>query len=138
MPKAIRVSLVLILAFVAGCNSFERNTYNTLASSKAVIDGASTDYEQGKIPQTRCAYSIINNARAADVTAVNAMIVYEQLKANKGNLTAQTATVTGELAALAPLVNEITALMSNPNTKCPNSSGATSAPLAPQSGPGGF
>lgn len=119
MHKRMLIALALFATLATACNTWERNTYNTLASSKAVIDGAAADYESAKIPQTKCAYSIITNARTADTVAVNAMVVYEQVKLNKGNVAAQVNVVTSDLSALAPLVTEISALVSNPATKCP-------------------
>lgn len=120
MKKAL---IALSLLFVLGCNTWERNTFNTLASTKSVLDTVQNDYENKTIPQTQCAYAIINDAKAADTTAVNAMITYEQLKASKGNLQAQEAAVTSDLLTLAPLVAQIEALIANPATAC---KGATS------------
>lgn len=113
-----RALLAVSLLFVLGCNTWERNTFNTLAATKAVLDTAQNDYENKTIPQTGCSYAIINDAKAADASAVNAMIVYEQLKAQKGNLQAQEAAVTSDLLTLAPLVVQIESLISNPAAAC--------------------
>jgi hypothetical protein len=110
--------LIPILLAVLGCNTWERNTFNTLAASKAVIDTAQSDYEAKTIPETKCAYAIINDGKAAQTAAVNGMLTYEGLKASKGNVTAQEAVVTSELLALAPLVIQVQSLISNPATAC--------------------
>ena len=105
---------ILILAALAfacvGCSDFERNTFNTLASSKAVIDKSQVDYEARTIPHNQCAYSLINNAKAAQTVAVNAFLDYESIKAAGKDLTAQTAAVTADLLNLAPLVTQIKSL----------------------------
>jgi len=111
-------SLFLVLILLAGCNSWERTTFNTLATSKAVLDTAQKDYEAGTIPQTKCAYALINDGKAAQTVAVNAMIAYEGVKSAKGNLTAQEVIVTGDLGTLAPLVIEVQSLVSNPAAQC--------------------
>ena len=118
MKKRIVLAVALLVVLAGGCNTWERNTFNTLASTKAVLDTAQNDYENKTIPQTQCAYSIINDAKAADTSAVNAMIVYEQLKAQKGSLQSQEAAVVSDLAALAPLVAQIQALITNPAAAC--------------------
>jgi hypothetical protein len=121
MRKRLLASLLLVFSGVllaAGCNDWERNTFNTLASSKAVIDGAQQDYEAKTIPQNGCSYKLINDAKAAQTAAVDGMVVYEQLKSQKGNTQAQEATVTGELAALVPLVAQVQSLIANPAAAC--------------------
>jgi hypothetical protein len=115
--KKLLATILLTIA-VAGCNSWERNTFNTLAATKAVLDTAQNDYENKTIPQTQCAYALINDAKAADTYAVNAMIAYEQLKAQKGNLQAQEAAVISDLAALAPMIVQVQSLISNPAGAC--------------------
>ena len=111
-------SLLLVLVLLAGCNSWERTAFQALSASKAVLDTAQNDYAARTIPQTRCAYSLINNGKAAQTVAVNGMIAYEGAKAAKGNLSAQQAIVTIDLATLAPLVVQVQALISNPAAQC--------------------
>lgn len=109
--------VALLLAFmVCGCSTWERNTFNTLASAQAVINTAKTDYQSGAIPQTQCAADVINKATAADTLAVNAMVVYEQEKAAGGSLSAQQAIVEGELGSLAPIISSVAVLKSAPCT----------------------
>lgn len=119
--KKLLVIPLLALVCCFGCNSFERDTFNTLSSSKAVIDQAQADYEgtgSVKISHDQCAFSIINNAKAAQTAAVNTMVVYEQLKASSGNLNQQEAVVITSLASLAPLVVQVQSLVSNPTAAC--------------------
>lgn len=113
-----RYLLIPLLLIAAGCNSWERTTFQTLASTQAVLDTVHNDYENGTIPKTNCAYELINDAVAADTVAVNAMVVYEQLKAKKGDLQAQEAAVASDLVALAPLVVKIESLIANPTAAC--------------------
>lgn len=113
-----RIALCLLLVLCAGCNTWERTTFQTLSSSKAVIDQAATDYQNRTIANTTCNFTTINNARAAQTTAVNSMVVYEQLKATGGNFQAQVAVVTADLATLPALVVSLQAIISNPTKDC--------------------
>jgi hypothetical protein len=117
VKRRVVVSLFLAISMTA-CSSWERTTFQTLSASKAVLDTAQADYTSRTIPQTHCAYDIINDGKAAQTAAVDAMVVYEQLKATKGSLTAQEAIVTADLVALAPMVVQIQALIANPTTTC--------------------
>jgi hypothetical protein len=113
-----RILVLSLLLLVAGCSTWERSTFQTLSASKAVLDQAQADYTSRTIPRTHCAEAFINDGKAAQTAAVDGMVTYEQLKATKGNLTAQEAIVTADLATLAPLVVQIQALISNPATTC--------------------
>lgn len=115
--KKILAAILLTLA-VAGCNSWERTTFQTLSASKATIDNAQAQYESKAIAQTSCAYSIINDAKASQVIAVNGFLGYEQVKNAKGDIATAEATVAAELASLVPLVAQVTALLSNPAAPC--------------------
>jgi hypothetical protein len=116
------VKKILVLAALAfacvGCTDFERTTFNTLSSSKAVIDQTQADYEARTIPHTQCAYALINNAKAAQTVAVNAFMDYENIKTAGKDLTSQTQVVSQDLAALAPLVVQVKSLVSNPTAAC--------------------
>jgi hypothetical protein len=116
MKKILLLSLVCL--GLTACDSFERNTFNTLSSSKAVIDQTQADYEAKTIPHTQCAYSLINNAKAAQTVAVEAFLDYENIKAAGKDLNAQTAVVVTDLANLAPLVIQVKTLVSNPASAC--------------------
>lgn len=106
--------LVFFALPLTGCNSFERDTFNSLAASQAVINQAQADYTSGAIKETSCTYAVINNAKAAQTVAVNAMVVYEQEKAAGASLTAQTAVVVTDIAALPIILANIKTLYSNP------------------------
>lgn len=109
--KSLGVLLVLGLAMLSltGCSSFERNTFNSLSASKAVIDTAQKDYTAGTIKQTACTYAVINDAKAAQTVAVNSMLVYETAK-NAGN----EASVQLAVADIIPIIAEIKTLYTNP------------------------
>lgn len=111
--KQIIAGLALSLVFLTGCDSFERNTFNTLSASKAVLDEAQADYEARKIPKTACAKSIIESGKTAQTTAVNGFLDYEKAKT-----TSAQAVVVTELASLAPLVIQVKSLISNPAAAC--------------------
>lgn len=111
------VALVLVL-MVCGCNTWERDTFNTLAVAQGVINQAKADYRDSQIPVNKCSYTLITEATAADTLAVNAMAVYEQEKTAGGDLSAQQAIVTNELTSLGPLVSDIGLLKSNPIAAC--------------------
>lgn len=114
--KLARLSIFLALPILlfAGCNSFERDTFNSLSASKAVIDQAQADYTAKTIPENKCSYAIINDAKAAQTVAVNSMLVYETEKAAGHNLDAQEAAVTQDLAAIIPIVAQVKVLYTNP------------------------
>ena len=113
-----RYLLIPLLLIAAGCNTWERTTFQTLSASKATIDNAQAQYEAKAIAQTTCAYSIINDAKASQTVAVNGFLVYEQVKTAKGDIATAEATVSTELASLVPLVAQVTALLSNPAAPC--------------------
>lgn len=110
---------------VAGCNGFERTTFQTLSSSRDTLDKAQADYEAPatptqpkKIPHNECAYKLINDGKAAQVSAANAMLVYEELKATGKDVTAQTGVVATALTGLAPIIVNVKTLYSNPTKAC--------------------
>lgn len=124
-----------LLSYIGGCSGFERNTFNTLSASKAVLDTAQSDYQSRKIPQTHCAYFIINDAKVADKAAVSAMVAYEQLKVTKGDLAAEQAIVTTDLATLAPLVIQIQSLIADPGQTCNAAADQAAIARAKKEGP---
>lgn len=109
------LALAVLALCVTGCTDFERSTFQTLSTSKAVIDTAQADYEARTLPHNTCSFTIINDAKAAQTTAVNAMVIYEEEKAAKADLTAQTAVVTSTLLQLPALIVQVKGLYSNPN-----------------------
>lgn len=115
MKRVLGFMLCILCMAVTGCTNFERTTFDTLAASQAVINQSQTDYEAKTIPQTACAYAVINDAKAAQTAAVQAMVIYEQAKSAGTDLTAQTVTVTADLATLPVLIADIKALYINPS-----------------------
>lgn len=124
--------LFCIIGGLTGCTDFERTSFNTLSASQAVINQAQVDYEAKTIPQSACAYAVVNDAKAAQTAAVDAMLIYEQQKAAGTNLTAQTATVAADLLELPVLVADIKNLYVNP-AGC-TAPAAAAAPAATSSG----
>jgi hypothetical protein len=125
--KLSRLFIFLTLPLIlCGCTNFERDTFNSLAASKAVIDTAQADYTAKTIPETACTYAVINDAKAAQTVAVNSMLIYEQEKAAGSNLSAQEAAVTVDLAEIIPLVAQIKTLYTNPSACVMPKTGATS------------
>jgi hypothetical protein len=103
------LALTLIAFCTVACNSFERTTYQTLATSKAVIDQAQTDYEARTIPHTQPVYAAINKAKQGQTTAVDAFLTYEQVKQAKGDVNAQQQVVVVALSRLPVLISDIKA-----------------------------
>ena len=110
---SVASTLVILMIFAAACNDWERTTYNTLATSKAVIDQAQADYQSGKIPQTMAAYKTINDAKALQATLVQSFATYQSMKAAKATstaLSAQQQIVASALTNLPKLVADVKAL----------------------------
>ena len=62
-----------------GCG-WEKQTYEALASAKAVIDQAGLDYNAGKIQRSDAAQQVILKAQQAQTVAVNAFAAYATAK----------------------------------------------------------
>ena len=100
--KRIAIAAVLALVVLVGCSSWERTTFQSLATSQALINKAQTDYEVGTvIPHSAVAYKAINEAKAAQVAAVNLMVTYEEIKAAGGTQASLTAAQNDVTIALA-------------------------------------
>jgi hypothetical protein len=97
----------LTLTAVVGCTNWERQTYQALAASQATINQAQADYESGALPHSTKVYNAINEAKAFQTTAVQAMVVYEQLKATNAGADALTKAENAVGAALAVLPSAI-------------------------------
>ena len=114
MRKRILASVLCVAALAfSGCNDWERTTFNTLSSSKALLDQAQADYEAHKLPKTACTKTIIEDGKAAQTVAVTAMLEYESAKTDGAKQT-----VINDLAGLAPLVVKVQSLISNPAAAC--------------------
>jgi hypothetical protein len=107
----VTIAVIALLGsfLLTGCTNWERDTFNGLAASKAVIEQAQKDYTAGTIKETACSYAVINDAKAAQTVAVNAMVIYETAK-NADNEAAATLAVAG----IVPLVADVKLLYSNP------------------------
>jgi hypothetical protein len=114
LKKFAALGIIGAALLVTGCNGFERNVFQTLSTSRDVIDKAQADYESRKLPHNQCAFALINDAKAVQTTAVNAMVVYEEQKATSKDLTAETALVASTIVSLPPLVVKIKTLYTNP------------------------
>jgi hypothetical protein len=111
--KLIPLAVLAATLTLAGCTNWERDSYNALATSAAVITQAHTDYQSGAIKNTTAAYNAINAAEIAQNTAVNEMVAYEELKATGASAGAlQTAEVEASagIAQLPTIIAQIKAL----------------------------
>jgi len=97
----------MIVYLCVGCNQFERDTYNTLAVSKAVIDKAGQQYNSGEIPQTACIQGLIINGRKAQQLGADDLLTYHNIVAAKGDPSAIEAAVIGDIATLTTNVTAI-------------------------------
>jgi len=99
---------------LSGCTNWERATFQTLSASQATINQAQADYEAGTaIPHNKTAYTAITAAKLAHDTAVNHMVVYEQLKATGASASALAEAenqTTAAVAELPELITQIKAL----------------------------
>lgn len=116
VKNAAIAALISLLAIggLTGCNDFEKTTFQTLAASQALINGAYTAYEARTIPRTADTEAIIQKARAIDKAAVEAMVTYESMKAAKGTqstLQAQQAIVLAALEQLPAILQSVQAIL---------------------------
>lgn len=94
------IALLPVLLLVA-CTNWERTTYQTLATSKAVIDSAAQQYNSGAIPQTKTNHDIIQKAQHSQDIAVDAFKVYLFAKAgSQGDIATLQANVTAAVTQL--------------------------------------
>lgn len=107
------VLVLLMCGFACNASNWERTTFQSLAASKAVIDQAQADYEGGTLPHSKLVYDTVNEAKAAQVAAVQSMSTYEALKANgspAANLNAAQTDVATALAKLPALIGAVKGL----------------------------
>ena len=109
-----KVVLLLALALVfAACTSWEQQTYQTLAATKAVIDQAAVDYNAGVLPQTRTVHDLIEKARLAQKTAVDAFSAYAVVKVAKepqATIEEKQQAVLNAVAAVSQVIVDIKAI----------------------------
>jgi len=118
-----KVFVAIILSACVGltaCNSFERTAFQSLSASQALLNTAQSDYEPvpvgtGKLPHSKCVYTIINDGKVAQVAAVNTLQAYDVALNAKQDTTALAATVTAELATVAVDIAQVKALYTTPN-----------------------
>lgn len=127
MRKLLALTATLMLGAVLGCTNWEQTTYKTLAASQAVLNQAQFDYEVSAsqpcaavtvpcLPHTSGVYKTINEAKAAQKTAVDAFVAYEEAKAQGGtsaSLTALQADTVTALNALPGIIADVKALYTN-------------------------
>lgn len=114
-----------ILFPITGCSSWERTTFQTLATAQATLNAAQTAYEvsatapcpvpatQTCLPHTAAVYNTITKAKAADVLAVNSMVTFEEMKAASAGATglaAAEADVNVAVSNLSTLIGDVKAL----------------------------
>jgi len=125
MRNYAQYALLLIVFAAVGCTNWERSAFQSLSASKAAVDSAQAAYEVSAsapcppasatpcIPHTETAYDTINRAKAAQKTAVDAMVTYETAKAASAGQAAldkaQTDVETA-LAALPVLITDVKSL----------------------------
>ncbi|MDP9267244.1 MAG: hypothetical protein M3P27_02830 [Acidobacteriota bacterium] len=113
--KLVVLSLVLSLVLLlAGCQSWEKATFQTLSGFKAAVDQAVADYNSGKIPRTKANAELIEKARSLDKTSVQAFYLYAVAKVlgdPEKDLPAKKQAVAGAIAKVITLAKDIKALL---------------------------
>lgn len=74
------IVLAIVCAVLAGCTSWEQNTFATLKAAQSVINAASTDYNAGVIPKTQGNYNLLQKAQQTKDLAVRAFQAYWDVK----------------------------------------------------------
>jgi hypothetical protein len=115
----------LILISLTGCSTWERATFQTLATAQATLNAAQAAYEVSAsapcpangtvacLPHTTAVYDTITKAKTADVLAVNSMVTYEEAKAASAGTTglaAAEADVNVAVGNLTTLIGDVKAL----------------------------
>jgi hypothetical protein len=112
---ALTATCLFVCGLTLGCNTYERDTFNTLSVSKSVLDTAQSDYETGTLPHTACVYALINDGKALQTAAVASLLDYDRINAAKGDTTAEVAAINTDLASIASDVAKVKALYTTPN-----------------------
>lgn len=115
-PKNI-TPLILLMIIATGslalqaCDSFERQSFQTLSASHAVIEQARADYISEAIPRTRDTKAAIEEASAVQNLASEALLNYEiAVKAKSPDIASKRAVVVELLSRLPALVARIKAV----------------------------
>jgi hypothetical protein len=115
----IVVFILACSAFVCTTGTFERTTYNSLATSKAAIDSAAAQYNSGAIAQTQQAHDIIAKAQQAQNVAVDAFKTYLYTKAGTqaGDVQTAQANVNAAIASLAATISDVQSMVAKGGAK---------------------
>ena len=120
----LSIWLALPLMLV-GCTTWERTTFQTLASAQNTLNTAQAAYEVSAnapcppggtvacLPHSAAVNTVISKAKAADTLAVNAMVTYEEAKfasAGTTGLAAAEAEVNAAMLNLGTLIGDVQAL----------------------------
>ena len=108
MKRIALFGVIVISLLSAACSSWERQTYQTLAATRAVINQAVRDYQSGAIPRTPASYAVIHRARLADEAAVRAFETYAELRLGSQN----TSQIAAAQAMVKTLMLQLPAIMS--------------------------
>jgi hypothetical protein len=122
--KLRSIASILILALtvgaIVGCADWERTAYQSLYTSKKVLDKAASMYRTGEIPQTEKSYQAISKLNDAQAVAVRALLVYENLRlagADKNALFKAQTDVLNAVAQLPPLLASVKLLAAGKGVK---------------------
>lgn len=115
-PKNI-VPLLFIFGVLAStlalqaCDSFERQAFDSLSASHAVVEQARVDYVSGKIPRTEHARAVIEEASYVQNLAVDALLEYESaVKLKSHDVAARRQTLADLMTRLPLMLARIKAL----------------------------
>ncbi|MBS1803528.1 MAG: hypothetical protein JST28_09175 [Acidobacteria bacterium] len=119
--------LFVVACVLAGCPNWERSAFQTLGTAQQTINDAHQAYEASAIapcpanfdpqhpclPHTQAVHDVIARAQAADKTAVDAMVAYENAKtksAGQPALNQAQADVETALSVLPAILGDVKAL----------------------------
>jgi outer membrane lipoprotein SlyB len=108
------LAVLVVVAMLAGCKSWDKVQFQALSASKAVIDQAVEDYNSGVIPRTRENAELIDKARGVDRAAVQAFYLYavaEVIGAPGSDVAAKKQAVATAVAGIVSLSKDIKALL---------------------------
>ena len=115
----IIMATALVSVGLAGCpkTSFDRATFDTLATTNGTLKAAQADYESGVLPKTACVYNLITKAKVAQGVAEQDFMAYYRVEEAKGDTAALSNTVLIDLQMIAPQVAAIKSIYTDP-TSC--------------------
>jgi uncharacterized protein YcfL len=95
--RTLATVLIVSALLLAGCDSWERRTFQTLSASDELISQASADYNAGVLPKTQRTYDILLRAQQVHNLCVQTFQTYWQAKTAIEQQQAQGA-ITGDQA----------------------------------------